>query len=122
MRRRTTLTFVTIHSTEEIDGVRFFTMELVEGRTLNALIPADGLPLRRFIELALTREGLIARVGLVMSLMSAERHDEAAAGVLRLAVDTTVFCSDDRNCSGYRNTVSSFLCGSRCVIAAPRRP
>ncbi len=44
---------VTIYSTEEADGVRFLTMELVEGQPLDALIPPTGLPLTRFLELAL---------------------------------------------------------------------
>jgi TolB-like protein len=44
---------VTIYSTEEADGVRFLTMELVEGQPLDALIPASGMPLARFLELAL---------------------------------------------------------------------
>ena len=44
---------VTIYSTEEADGIRFLTMELVEGQPLDALIPPAGLPLARFLELAL---------------------------------------------------------------------
>jgi len=44
---------VTIYSTEEADGIRFLTMELVEGQSLDALIPANGMPLARFLELAL---------------------------------------------------------------------
>lgn len=44
---------VTIHSTEEADGVRFLTMEMVEGQALDALIPHDGLPVARFLQLAL---------------------------------------------------------------------
>ena len=44
---------VTIYSTEEADGVRFLTMELVEGQALDALIPHDGLPVARFLQLAL---------------------------------------------------------------------
>ena len=43
---------VTIYSTEEADGIRFLTMELVEGQPLDALIPANGMPLARFLELA----------------------------------------------------------------------
>ena len=43
---------VTIYSTEEADGVRFMTMELLEGQSLDQLIPAQGLPLARFLELA----------------------------------------------------------------------
>src|SRR6476469_9693842 len=31
---------VTIHSTEEVDGLRFITMELIDGRTLDQLIPS----------------------------------------------------------------------------------
>ena len=44
---------VTIYSTEEANGIRFLTMELVDGQPLDALIPATGLPLARFLELAL---------------------------------------------------------------------
>jgi serine/threonine protein kinase len=39
---------VTIHSTEEANGIRFLTMELVEGQSLDALIPPGGLPLAQF--------------------------------------------------------------------------
>jgi len=39
---------VTIYSTEEAEGVRFLTMELVEGKALDALIPEDDSHLRRF--------------------------------------------------------------------------
>ena len=41
---------VTIYSVEEVDGTHFLTMELVEGATLSALIPKDGMPLERFLE------------------------------------------------------------------------
>jgi serine/threonine protein kinase len=30
---------VTIHSTEDVDGLQFITMELIEGRTLDQLMP-----------------------------------------------------------------------------------
>jgi eukaryotic-like serine/threonine-protein kinase len=43
---------VTIHSTEEAGGVRFLTMELVEGQTLNELIVAGGIGVARFLEIA----------------------------------------------------------------------
>ena len=38
---------VTIHSVEEAEGVHFLTMELVEGETLDALIPRGGMALSR---------------------------------------------------------------------------
>jgi serine/threonine protein kinase len=44
---------VTIHSTEEVEGVRFLTMELVDGHTLDEQIPPGGLPLRRVLDIAL---------------------------------------------------------------------
>ena len=44
---------VTIYSTEEAGGIRFLTMELVEGKTLNEVIVSSGLPLARFLEIAL---------------------------------------------------------------------
>jgi len=44
---------VTIYSVEEVEGVHFLTMELVEGKTLADLVPAKGLKLDRFFELAI---------------------------------------------------------------------
>jgi serine/threonine protein kinase len=44
---------VTIFSVEEADGIPFLTMELVEGRTLNRLIPEVGLQLGRLAEIAI---------------------------------------------------------------------
>jgi Tol biopolymer transport system component/tRNA A-37 threonylcarbamoyl transferase component Bud32 len=44
---------VTLHSIEELDGVLFLTMELVEGSTLAAAIPAGGFPIDRFLALAI---------------------------------------------------------------------
>ncbi len=43
---------VTIFSVEDADGVRFLTMELVEGRTLEKMIPGNGLESQTFFELA----------------------------------------------------------------------
>jgi len=44
---------VTIYSVEEADGVHFITMELVDGRPLSELIPADGFSFDRLIEIAI---------------------------------------------------------------------
>ena len=44
---------VTIYSTEEADGIRFLTMELVEGLTLAASIVSGGLPIAKFLEIAI---------------------------------------------------------------------
>ena len=43
---------VTIFSTEEADGVRFMTMELIEGRTLDQMIPASGVSLAQFFDVS----------------------------------------------------------------------
>jgi serine/threonine protein kinase len=43
---------VTIHSVEEIDGLPFLTMELVDGKILGDLISARGMPLDRFLKIA----------------------------------------------------------------------
>jgi serine/threonine protein kinase len=43
---------VTIFSVEEAEGVNFLTMELVEGQSLERLIPAGGLPVERIVEIA----------------------------------------------------------------------
>lgn len=44
---------VVLHSIEEEGGVRFLTMELVEGRSLDRLVPPGGLPLPRVLELSI---------------------------------------------------------------------
>jgi serine/threonine protein kinase len=43
---------VTLYSEEESGGVHFLTMELIEGQPLNRLIPANGLPVERIVEIA----------------------------------------------------------------------
>jgi serine/threonine protein kinase/Tol biopolymer transport system component len=44
---------VTIHSVEEVDGVPFLTLELVEGQALGDIIPPEGLPLDRVLDLSI---------------------------------------------------------------------
>ncbi len=44
---------VTLFSVEDADGVRFLTMELVEGRTLSDVMTPGGLPQQRILELAI---------------------------------------------------------------------
>jgi serine/threonine protein kinase/tetratricopeptide (TPR) repeat protein len=44
---------VVLHSIEDANGIRFLTMELVEGRTLEALLTPGGLPVSRVLELAI---------------------------------------------------------------------
>jgi serine/threonine protein kinase len=51
---------VTIFSVEAHEGVPFLTMELVEGHTLDALLPAGGVPLERLFELAMPIADAIA--------------------------------------------------------------
>jgi len=43
---------VTIHGVEEVDGIHFLAMELVEGRTLREVIPRGGLPFEEFLTIA----------------------------------------------------------------------
>jgi len=43
---------VTVYSVEEAGNVRLLAMELVEGRTLDVVIPTGGLPVSRFFEIA----------------------------------------------------------------------
>jgi eukaryotic-like serine/threonine-protein kinase len=52
---------VTLHSIEEVGGTRLITMELVEGRDLNALVIPGGLPLAQVLDLAIpVAEALVA--------------------------------------------------------------
>jgi len=43
---------VTIHGVEEVDGIHFLAMELVEGRTLREVIPHGGLQFDEFLRIA----------------------------------------------------------------------
>ena len=43
---------ITIHSVEEADHVRFLTMELVDGQPLKDLIPRQGMPIDRLLDIA----------------------------------------------------------------------
>ena len=45
---------VTIHSIEDVGDRHFLVMELVRGKTLDKALPPGGLPLDRFLDLALT--------------------------------------------------------------------
>lgn len=51
---------VTIFSVEEADGIHFLTMELVEGKSLDRLIPSGGLPADKIIEMAQSLSGALA--------------------------------------------------------------
>ena len=51
---------VTIYSVEEADGLHFLTMELVEGKTLSELIPKKGLPLNKFLDIAIALADAVA--------------------------------------------------------------
>ena len=51
---------VTIYAVEEADGVPFLVMELVEGKPLNDLIPAGGLPLDALLRIAVSISDAIA--------------------------------------------------------------
>src|SRR5438874_10805565 len=44
---------VTLFSVEDEEGIRFLTMELVEGRSLDRLVAPGGLPLARVLELGI---------------------------------------------------------------------
>ena len=51
---------VTIHSVEEADDVHFIILELVGGKTLDALIPEGGLTIEQFFEIAIPLTDAIA--------------------------------------------------------------
>ena len=44
---------VTLYSVEDVDGIRFLTMELVEGQMLSTLAAPGGLPLARLLDLVI---------------------------------------------------------------------
>jgi TolB-like protein/Tfp pilus assembly protein PilF len=51
---------VTIFSVEESEGIHFLTMELVEGKSLDRLIPSGGLPADKIVEIAQALSGALA--------------------------------------------------------------
>lgn len=51
---------VTIYSVEEAEGVRFLTMELVEGETLDRLIPSGGMAIDHLLEIAIALADALA--------------------------------------------------------------
>jgi serine/threonine protein kinase/Tfp pilus assembly protein PilF len=51
---------VTIYAIDEAEGATFFTMELIDGRPLSALIEPGGVALDRFLELALPLTDAVA--------------------------------------------------------------
>ena len=51
---------VHMYSVEEDAGIHFLTMELVEGRRLDAMIPAGGLPLARLLDIGIAVADAIA--------------------------------------------------------------
>ncbi len=51
---------VVLHSIEEADGLRFLTMEHVEGETLGRAIPAHGFPTDRFLAIAIALTDAVA--------------------------------------------------------------
>ncbi len=51
---------VTVHSVEEVDGLRFLVMERITGRSLDRLLPAEGLPLARFFDIAVPLADAVA--------------------------------------------------------------
>src|SRR5262245_19400941 len=51
---------VTLYSVEQANGVHFLTMELVDGRSLHDMIPREGLPVGRVVELAVAMADAIA--------------------------------------------------------------
>jgi serine/threonine protein kinase len=44
---------VVLHSIEDADGIRFITMEMVDGENLGSLVAPGGLPLPRLLELTI---------------------------------------------------------------------
>ena len=65
---------VTLHSIEESGGVRFLSMELVEGQTLAALVTPGGLPLARLLDFSIALADALAAEGFRVVSGGTENH------------------------------------------------
>jgi len=111
---------VTVHSLDEHGGILFITMELIEGATLSAALPAHGFPLERLLQLTVQLvDALSAAHGLGIvhrDLKPANimiTRDDAVKvldfGLSRLAVDE----------SGGKDTTDSLTIDGHLVGTAP---
>ena len=51
---------MTVYSVEEADGIPFLAMQLAEGQPLDQVIPEDGLPTERLLEIAVALSDALA--------------------------------------------------------------
>jgi serine/threonine protein kinase/Flp pilus assembly protein TadD len=78
---------VTIFAVDEAEGVNFFTMEYVEGRALSQLIEPGGVPLDRFLEVAVPLADAVAAAharGIVHRDLKPQNIMIDAAGTLKV--------------------------------------
>ena len=111
---------VTLYSVEEIDGIHFFTMELVDGRPLDELIPAEGFPADRVVELATPLAEAIAAAhdkGLVHRdlkpaniLVTSDQHDKVLD--FGLAKDVHAGGQDGHTVTSYGRTLPGVIMGT----------
>ena len=97
---------VTIYSVEEVDGVQFLTMELVEGQDLEILLPENGFPLAKVFNIAIPladalvaahEKGIVHRDLKPANVMVTDdgRVKVLDFGLANLGLDSTVPLSDD---------------------------
>src|SRR5512138_1480374 len=78
---------VTIYAVDEADGATFFTMELVDGQPLSKLIEPGGVPLDRFLAVALPLVGAVAAAharGIIHRDLKPQNIMIDAAGTLKI--------------------------------------
>src|SRR5512143_3468757 len=78
---------VTIYAVDEADGATFFTMELVDGQPLSKLVEPGGVPLDRFLAVALPLVGAVAAAharGIIHRDLKPQNIMIDAAGTLKI--------------------------------------
>ncbi len=112
---------VTVFSIDEADGVHFLTMELVEGQTLDRVVPRNGLPLDRFFSLSLQLIDAVAAAhdsGVVHRDLKPSNVMVTGSQVVKV-LDFGLARPSDEAAAGESHESTAFLTSEHRVLGTP---